>query len=331
MLIVQLSTGFQISQALFVVVDTGVATCLEQEGPTTVGDLAERTGTRPDRLARLLRALVPVGVLTLDEAGRFGVTEAGALLSETHPASQARLVRMWMQINYLPFSELGHSVRTDTPGGERYLGAPFWEWLHRDPDRAQLFSQAMADITRGLRAGMFEGYRLPPGRVVADLGGADGSLLVELLTRDRGDRSRRGILFDLPTTTPAATPVLTAAGLVDRVEVVGGDFFVAVPAADVYVLAHVLHDWSDEESHRILTTIARAARSGARLLVIEALLPSDATDSGLAGIFDLTMLGLLPGQERTEQHYRDLLDGAGFTVERVVGTSTPYSIVEAVL
>ncbi|MEK8171425.1 hypothetical protein NKH77_24295 [Streptomyces sp. M19] len=77
---------------------------------------------------------------------------------------------MWMETHYLPFSELGHSVRTGRPGAEKYLGAPLLTWMNEDADRAKLFSQAMGDVTRGLRTGMFDGYRLPEGKVVADIG-----------------------------------------------------------------------------------------------------------------------------------------------------------------
>jgi hypothetical protein len=76
----------------------------------------------------------------------------------------------------------------------------------------------MAATTSSLRTGMFDGYQLPEGRTVADIGGCDGSVLVELLTRDR-DAQRRAILFDRPTTVPSAGPTLSAAGLTDRGEV----------------------------------------------------------------------------------------------------------------
>lgn len=39
----------------------------------------------------------------------------------------------------------------------------------------------MASVTTGLRTGMFDSYELPHGEVVADIGGADGSVLVQLI------------------------------------------------------------------------------------------------------------------------------------------------------
>lgn len=325
---VQLLGGFQVSQAIYVVADLAVATILEQEGPKTVAELAERTGAKREPLHRLIRTLAPLGVFTT-EGEYVNVTPVGATLSEKHPQSLHGMARMWMETHYLPFSELRHSVRTGQPGSDRYLGEPFFDWIANHPQREVLLSQAMADITSSLRTGMFDGYQLPAGRTVADIGGSDGSVLVELLTLDR-DADRRGILFDRPTTVPAAGPTLAAAGLTDRVEVVAGDFFTEVPAADIYVLSYILHDWNDQENRRILASVAAAAAPGARLLVIEGVVP-DGDEPHLTKAIDLTMLGMVTGKERTEQEYRDLLDSTGFTLDRIVPTPSPFSILEATL
>ncbi|WP_405163842.1 acetylserotonin O-methyltransferase [Nocardia sp. NBC_01499] len=325
---VQLLGGFQVSQAIYVVAELGVATILEQEGPKTVAELAERTGAQREPLHRLLRVLAALGVFAT-EGEYVTVTPVGATLSEKHPQSLHGIARMWMETHYLPFSELGHSVRTGRPGSDKYLGEPFFDWIGADAQREVLFSQAMADITSSLRTGMFDGYQLPPGRVVADIGGSDGSVLVELLTRD-GDAERRGILFDRPTTVPAAEGTLAEADLTNRVEVVAGDFFIEVPSADIYVLSYILHDWNDQENRRILASIAAAAAPGARLLIIEGVVP-DGDEPHLTKAIDLTMLGMLTGKERSEQEYRDLLDSSGFTLDRIVATPSPFSILEATL
>lgn len=220
-------------------------------------------------------------------------------------------------------------MRTGQPAADKYLGEPFFDWLAKDPAMIGLFSRAMADVTSTLRAGMFDHYRLPPGRVVADIGGSDGSVLVQLLTRD-GDPDRRGIVFDLPATVPAARPTVAAAGLTDRVDLTGGDFFDAVPTADIYLLGYILHDWDDDSCRRILASIATAATPAARLLIIEGVVP-DGDQPHLTKLMDLIMLGMLTGQERTESQYRDLLDGAGFTLDRVVPTPGPLGIIEATL
>jgi len=84
--------------------------------------------------------------------------------------------------------------------------------------------------------------------------------LSSLLARDP---ARRGILFDRPQVVPAASRLLAERGLADRVSIVAGDFFEAVPPADIYVMSKILHDWDDKSCRRLLTSIATAARPGA--------------------------------------------------------------------
>jgi O-methyltransferase involved in polyketide biosynthesis len=183
----------------------------------------------------------------------------------------------------------------------------------------------MAAFARTLRAGVFDGYRLPPGDLIADLGGGDGTVLTELLRLD----DRRGIVFDLPGTVESAHPVLAAAGLADRVDAVPGDFFVEVPRADIYLLSWVLHDWNDEQVSKILRSVATAAPSGSRLLVVEQIVPAG-DEPHPAKHMDLVMVSLLGGRERTEDEYLALLATAGFVVERVVPTPGLFVIIEAI-
>lgn len=156
---------------------------------------------------------------------------------------------------------------------------------------------------------MFDGYRLPEGTVVADIGGADGSMMVRLLADDPG---RRGIVFDQPEVVAAAEKNLVDHNLADRVQAVAGDFFQSVPAADVYIVSYILHDWNDEDCRRILRNIASAANPGARLVIIEAILPPG-DEPHPAKVIDLTMLAMNNGRERTAAEYTALLDSAGFT------------------
>lgn len=150
---------------------------------------------------------------------------------------------------------------------------------------------------------MFDGYSLPAGELVADIGGADGTVLCELLARET---DRRGIVFDKPEVVPAAHQVLAEHGLASRVEVVSGDFFNSVPKADVYVLSFVLHDWDNASCRRILGNVNDAAAPGAKLVIAETVLPAGDTPHP-AKIFDLTMLAMGSGRERTADQYENLL------------------------
>lgn len=187
----------------------------------------------------------------------------------------------------------------------------------------------MSSFGDGVRGGALSGYRPPPGRTIADISGADGTQLAALLD---ADPTRHGIVFDLPHVVPAARTLLAQRGLDQRVEVAGGDFFVQFPAADVYVLSAILHNWDDAAATRILYAIETAAKPGARLLVVETIVPPG-DEPHYSNALDLTMLGLVTGKERARPEYETLLAASGFTIDRVVPTPnpSPFSIIEATL
>ena len=86
---------------------------------------------------------------------------------------------------------------------------------------------------------------------------------------------------------------------------VGGDFFESVPASgDAYLVSVVLHDWPDQQAQRILANIAAAGGSGARLLMLEFVVPPGDTPH-LSKMSDLSMLVMMGGKERTETEWRE--------------------------
>jgi SAM-dependent methyltransferase len=163
-------------------------------------------------------------------------------------------------------------------------------------------------------------------RTVVDIGGAHGVLLAAVL---QANPAARGILLDLPHVIATAGDGIASAGLSERCELMSGDFFEAVPeGADLHLLKQILHDWDDERAARLLQNCHRALPADGRLLVVEMVIPSDNRPSP-AQAMDLNMLVLLGGQERTGEQFERLLRGAGFRLERIVPTQSPFSVIEA--
>jgi hypothetical protein len=137
----------------------------------------------------------------------------------------------------------------------------------------------------------------------------------------------RGVLVELPAAAARARERLAEAGVLDRVQIVAGDFFDGVPSeGDLYVLRRVLHNWNDANAGRVLARIRAAMPEDARLLVLEELLPAapeaSSASAGAWGasrnrIVDLLMLVLMEGRDRTVEEYTSLLLDGGFTVKAI--------------
>jgi precorrin-6B methylase 2 len=115
-------------------------------------------------------------------------------------------------------------------------------------------------------------------KLAVDIGGASGTLVHTLMM---ANPQLHGMILDLPDVVPSATAAAAALGLAERSKALAGDFFSYVPEADIYLLKHILHDWSDEEVVRILQRCREAIRPGGRVIVIERLL-GEIGEPGLA-------------------------------------------------
>jgi hypothetical protein len=184
----------------------------------------------------------------------------------------------------------------------------------------------MDAITIAEAESVVEAFDFARGRTVVDVAGGQGVLLAAILRRHP---HARGILFNLPSVIESARTVLET-NLSDRIDLVGGDFFQAVPSGgDIYILKNIVHDWDDERAREILATCRRAmTASAATLLVIEPVV-RQASQSRQAKMSDVQMMVRTGGRNRTEEELRELLGASGFVMRRTVSTDGGPDVVEA--
>ena len=292
--------GALMTRALGIVADLGIADALHQ-GPRLVDDLARERGADADAVYRILRALASDGVFEEVEPRVFRNTAPSERLRE--PSEQA-FAHLFGGVWHRSAGEL--DAATGAPSFPRTFGADFWSWLADHPRERAAFDTAMGDGNES-RVERLASVEWRGDETVVDVGGGNGSLLVEFL-RDRP--GMRGIVFDLPET------VRDEASFGERIQFVEGSFFDRVPAGDAYVLSTILHDWDNERATAILRTVAAAAPPRARLVALDAVVQPGNEPDGTKWL-DLLMLALFGGRERNEAQWRTLLASGGFQPVRI--------------
>jgi len=96
-----------------------------------------------------------------------------------------------------------------------------------------------------------------------------------------------------------------------------------VPAGgDAYVLRNIIHDWDDDQAVAILTNCRRSMTDGARLVLVERYLATDAHEALLVLHADLEMLVNVGGRERTTDEYAALLARSGLRLTNTIALGT---------
>jgi hypothetical protein len=322
--VVQLASGYWYTQAIYVAAKLGIADEL-RDGPRPADDLARATETDPNALYRLLRALASLGIFTALESRQFALTPMAECLRSGVPGSVRSLILMRGEWQYEAWGQLLYSIRTGRSAFEHIHGQPLFEYLAANPERGKLFDEAMTGVHGRETAAMLDAYAFSGIDLLADVGGGNGEVITSVLGRYP---ALRGILFDRPAVIARAGHNLAAAGVADRCVALPGDFFQCVPGgADAYLMRHIIHDWNDEQSVTIMRNCRAAMNERGKLLVVEGIVPPG-NGSSASKFFDLSMMVLPGGMERTEAEYRRLFEASGFRLARIVPTKSWISVLE---
>jgi SAM-dependent methyltransferase len=317
--------GYNISCGLFVAVKLGLADRLA-EGPLTLAELAQGSGTDPDALKRILRLLMSAGFFTVNERDECALTPRAGFLRTDHPESIASEVQLFAgEETYLAWSELLHCVRTGRTGFKQFFGKPLFEYLSEHPDSAERFHRGWHEIS--IRAGLeiSEAIDFMANRHIIDVGGGYGIVTAHLL---RKYGHLRGTIYDLEFSLAGAARTMQEYGVDERCAIEPGDGMIKVPdGGDVHLLKSVLHILNDNDSVLILSNCANALDPDGRVLVLERVIREDGAYVW-GNVVDVAMLVMTGGRERTLQDYARLYQRAGL---RFIGSTLlpcGFSVIE---
>jgi hypothetical protein len=299
------------------------------KGKVSVEELAAEASAHPESLYRMLRAAGAIGLCAETAPRHFALTPLGDALRADAPHSvRDFVVAETAPGHWLPWGRFAEAVRRGGPMAEETLGMNPWEYYAKNIEEGHCFARGMGNLSAIVSEDVARVYDPGEARRIVDVGGSEGVLLRGLLARVPG---ARGVLFDRPEIIAGAKNAIESSNLADRIELAGGNFLAEAPAGgDLYLLKSILHDWPDDACETIVRNVHRAASPDSRIVIIEMLLPEGpAGTPSPVPLMDMNMLVMLGGRERTASEYSAMLARCGYSVERVVPTPGPFSVIEA--
>src|SRR5260370_10443823 len=275
----QLIQSFQVPQCSHVRVKLGIADLLK-DGTRSSEELAKAPGPHAPSLYRVLRLLTAVDLFTEGKAHSFALTPLGAYLQTGVPGSMRTMALAYGEKPFWPvWGALLQSVETGEPSFQHVFGLKTWDYYSQHPEEAALFNTMMTEWTSRVAPTVAGAYDFSATQALVDVGGGHGQMLASIL---QAHPTLHGVLFDLPHVVKGAPPLLEAAGVADRCEVIGGDAFAAVPADyETYLLSRVIHDWDDDRTIAILTRCHQAMKPHGKVLLVERVILSGITPQDL--------------------------------------------------
>jgi hypothetical protein len=315
-----------VTQAIYVAAELRIADALGG-GPLPAAEIARRVEADADAVGRLLRLLASHQIFAEHGDGTFSLTPMADALRSDAPGSMRDLaVLMGHPLHWEDWGHLLDSVRTGEPSLPKLRGMGAFEYFETNPEYGAVFMAGMGNLSALETEPVLAAYDFAHFTTIVDVGGGSGGLLAGILNKAP---KTKGVLFDARAAFIGAPELLREAGVADRCSIdPGGLFDPVTPGGDAYVAKHIVHDWPREQALEILRNIRKAIVPNGRLLLLEFVSP-DGNRPHAAKVVDLWLMLLVGGRERTESQYAELLGEAGFALNRVVGTSSALSIVEA--
>ncbi|OWM64338.1 hypothetical protein CDL15_Pgr010129 [Punica granatum] len=310
-------------------------------GPMTLNQLVEAIPVRLGKahcLYRVMRVLVYSGFFELqinkrggahEEEAAYSLNNISKLLIRDNPLSVEPYLRV--MLNPIPMKSmdcLSAWFQNDdlcTVGTAHGMNP--WDLVARNPMFGCLFNGAMASDSRLVARVLmdrckwvFEGLKS-----LVDVGGGTGEMgkaIADALPH------MEYTVLDLPH---------VVAGLqgTGNLKYVGGDMFnEKIPPADAILLKWILHDWTDEESVKILKKCKEAIprkEEGGKLIIIEMVIDNPTEEDEKIKetqlLADVAMMNIM-GLERNREEWAKLFTDAGFSGYKISPILGLRSVIE---
>ncbi|KAK5860931.1 hypothetical protein PBY51_022371 [Eleginops maclovinus] len=308
-----LMDGFKASKALFTASKMCVFDVLHSRPGLGAAQVAQEIKASVKGTECLLEACVSLGLLKSKERMYENTDLSTCFLLSDAPFSLRDHILHCNNTVWPIFSHLESGVQEGASQREKALGqtSKDQDTLNSSQDTKLRFMNAMHSIAKVTGKVVATAFDLSSFKTACDLGGCTGAMAYEFTKAHAG---LSVTVFDMPTIVQLREhfkPLHTD----NRVSFVAGDFFKDdLPKADLYILARVLHDCSDENVHILLSKITDACTPGCGLLLSEIFLDEDRSGPS-CGL--LQALSMSEGKQRSATEYSLLLKSHGFITAHV--------------
>ena len=320
--------GFWASKVLLSAVELGIFGVLD-DGPLDLRALRTRTGLHDRSAHDFFDALVALGLLQRNDAGRYSNTaEADLYLNPARPGYIGGIIEMFNARLYGFWGSLTEALRTGEPQNEAKQGGDLFANLYTDPARLEGFLRAMTGQSLPVAQALSCAFPWDKVKTVIDVGTAQGCVPVQLAL---AHPHLTGGGFDLPAVGPIFSQFVASHGLADRLQFFPGDFLAGdLPRADVLVMGLILHDWDLPTKRMLLGKAYAALGKGGSLIVYELLIDDERRVHVPGLLMSLNMLiETRGGFDYTGADCIGWMKEAGFSDTRVVPLAGPHSAVIA--
>ena len=323
--IMQLGLAFWGSKALLSAVELDLFTTLAH-GPLTGETLTAKLELQPRGTIDWLDALVSLGMLNRsgDEYANTPATEL--YLDRAKPTYLGGMLEMANTRLYPFWGSLTEGLRTGRPQNEAKTGGDFFAALYRDQARLRQFFHAMTGLSMGAATAIADKFPWHRYHTVIDIGAAEGCVPAQLALRHP---HLTGGGLDLPAAGPAFDDYVASHGLAGRLRFYPGDFFTdPLPPADVFIMGHILHDWSLDEKITLLRKAHQALPDGGALIVYDAIIDDGRTSNTFGLLMSLNMLiETQAGFDYTAADCRSWMTSTGFRSSYTEPLTGPDSMI----
>jgi len=317
--ILELARDFMASRVLLSGAELDLFTLLADES-RTAEEIAAATSADLRGIVILLDALSALGFL-VKKNGRYRTAPSAVpLLSAAAPDSilpmvlhMAMLWHNWSQITDIVLGKTTPDLITQGALAEgnrtAFIGA-----MHVAAGKAA--PQVVAAINPG------------NARRLLDVGGGSGTYTLAVLD---AKPDMKATLFDLPPVIEMARDRFQAAGMLDRVDLIAGDFYKdELPSGhDLALLSAIIHQNSHAQNEALYGKTYRALNAGGRIVVRDHVMSADRTRPPEGALFAVNMLaGTSGGCSYTFDEISRGLMSAGFTRISLIQTQGMFSLVE---